>query len=280
MKLPETVAAIAENEASGDTARIYAEIRETLGIVNLIWRHLATFDGALDWAWSALRPAYRNGAVSTNADYLRGIAHLQFQSVDLVPVEALHCLGLTDATCTDIADIVASYDRSNAANLTAFNALLLRAQAGPEASSSGPSEMPINASSRNSYRKLPPILSVTDLDAPTAALVVRLNELCSTHERPIQVSIYRHLGHWPAVLSLAWAQIAPLAANGQLERCSQLIARLAQDKASLLAATMQPMERHPVAEKALAQFLERIGLSRMIAITAVHAQSLGLSDSS
>lgn len=52
--------AITETAATGETAVIFADIREVLGVdvVDLIWRHLATIDGALPWAWSALRPLH------------------------------------------------------------------------------------------------------------------------------------------------------------------------------------------------------------------------------
>jgi len=50
------VAAIGEKAAIGETAEIFADIRSTLDVevVNLIWRHLATFPGALQWVWASL----------------------------------------------------------------------------------------------------------------------------------------------------------------------------------------------------------------------------------
>ena len=43
------VSAISEDEATGETAEIFCDIRTTLGngVVNLIWRHIATIEGAL-----------------------------------------------------------------------------------------------------------------------------------------------------------------------------------------------------------------------------------------
>ena len=40
--------AIAEASAAGETADLFADIRATVGVrvVNLVWRHLATPDGA------------------------------------------------------------------------------------------------------------------------------------------------------------------------------------------------------------------------------------------
>ena len=55
--------AVAEAEATGETAALFADIRATVGVrvVNLVWRHLATMDGALPWAWGAVKPLYLAG---------------------------------------------------------------------------------------------------------------------------------------------------------------------------------------------------------------------------
>jgi hypothetical protein len=39
-------------------------------VVNLIWRHLATMPGALEWTWGELKPLYR-GAALAHADDVR-----------------------------------------------------------------------------------------------------------------------------------------------------------------------------------------------------------------
>jgi hypothetical protein len=55
--------AIAEPAATGETAALFADIRATIGVrvVNLVWRHLATLNGALPWAWQAVKPLYVRG---------------------------------------------------------------------------------------------------------------------------------------------------------------------------------------------------------------------------
>ena len=55
--------ATAEVSAAGETAELFADIRATVGVrvVNLVWRHLATLDGALPWAWRAVKPLYLQG---------------------------------------------------------------------------------------------------------------------------------------------------------------------------------------------------------------------------
>ncbi len=67
------VPSIREDQAEGDIAALYGDIRATLGVpvVNLIWRHLATFPNGLAWAWHAVRPQYRSGAVQAESRALR-----------------------------------------------------------------------------------------------------------------------------------------------------------------------------------------------------------------
>jgi hypothetical protein len=67
--MSDPVPAITEAEATGETAQIYADIRRVygVGVVNLVWRHLATFPGALPWAWETVRPLYADGTIRREA---------------------------------------------------------------------------------------------------------------------------------------------------------------------------------------------------------------------
>lgn len=284
MTAPEAVPAVAEHDARDDTARIYAEIHATVGIVNLIWRHLATIDGALPWAWSVLGPAYANGAVGECADRLRTATQSLLPMTLPLPNEVLRCVGLDETDRRAIAAIVGSYDCGNASNLVAATALLSVGGAGRKSGESPAQRADTELKTRTRQPTpgapadlpvLAPILTLEDLDGKTAALVMRLNGLCSTHDAPILVSIYRHLGHWPPFLALAWMQLSPLAQDGRLSACAARIDNLAAEQARLLASTLPATLGHPEGERALARFLERIGLHRMVAVTALHAGLLG-----
>ena len=52
------VPSIAEVDATGEIAELYADIRESLGMpfVNLVWRNLASVPGGLKWAWTTSSP--------------------------------------------------------------------------------------------------------------------------------------------------------------------------------------------------------------------------------
>ena len=70
--------AVVEAAATGQTADLFADIRATVGVrvVNLVWRHLATIEGALPWSWSAVKPLYvrgiADGAVLRFRDGMQG----------------------------------------------------------------------------------------------------------------------------------------------------------------------------------------------------------------
>ena len=284
MTTPEAVPAIAEQDARDDIARIYAEIRATVGIVNLIWRHMATIEGALPWAWSVLGPAYASGAVGECADRLRNATQSLLPVTTPLPNEVLRCVGLDETDRQSIAAIVGSYDRGNASNLVATTALLnvgnARQQAGEVPAKRADTDVGtrIRQPAPGTPTDLPvlaPILTLADLDEKTATLVMRLNGLCSTHDTPILVSIYRHLGHWPAFLTLAWMQLSPLAQDGRLSACAARVDHLAAEQAGRLASTLPAGIGHPEGERALARFLQRIGLHRMVAVTALHSALLG-----
>src|SRR6185436_2132253 len=58
------LAELAERDATGGKAAIYAELKRLGGVpmVALIFRHLATRSGVLEWAWEAIGPAWRTGS--------------------------------------------------------------------------------------------------------------------------------------------------------------------------------------------------------------------------
>ena len=114
--------AIAEASATGETADLFADIRATVGVrvVNLVWRHLATLDGALPWAWRAVKPLYLAGHARRAARRFR----------ETMAVPKLGSLAGDEPASVDA--VLASYDHSNTINLFALGALVawLRGEAG------------------------------------------------------------------------------------------------------------------------------------------------------
>jgi len=73
MSTADPIPALREQDATGEVAEIFADLRATLGVpfVNLIRRHLATMPGMLDWAWAVVKPLHGTGLLPGLAQGLR-----------------------------------------------------------------------------------------------------------------------------------------------------------------------------------------------------------------
>ena len=98
----------------GRVAELFADIRATIGVrvVNLVWRHLATMEDALPWAWAAVKPLYVEGIVDA--------AVVRFRQDMAVP----RLLSLAGPQPVGVDAVLASYDHSNTINLFALGALV------------------------------------------------------------------------------------------------------------------------------------------------------------
>lgn len=267
MSAGDPVAAITEADASGDIATLYADIRATLGVgvVNLIWRHLATIDGALPWAWGAVRPLYAEGIIEAEAERLR--ERMRLLDLPRVPSEVLASVGIDATALGGVKTVLATYDRSNTMNLLALSALL--------ASLDGNVASGVQVAAGRAggaEAAMPKLLTEADVAPETWALVLRLNMLGERDEGRVLASMYRHLAHWPGVLSLAWTMLSPADADGSLSgaiadnlatakaRARALASRL---KASS-AADLPPAER-AAARKAITLFVDH-PIGKMVTI--------------
>ncbi|MBT3372460.1 MAG: hypothetical protein HOA08_06990 [Rhodospirillaceae bacterium] len=206
------VPAISEADATGEVAALYADIRATLGVpvVNLIWRHLAMFPGALPWAWEALKPLYADDTIAAQAAALR--AELQVPALAGLSGPTLAAAGLSPDDLSRITMILRSYERSNAMNMVALCALSARLKG--QAPTAGEAAAALRAEAAIGG-EMPPLLTLDAMAAPVRSLVEDLNRIGGRDE--ILASMYRHLANWPVYLALVHALIAPYAAEDRLE---------------------------------------------------------------
>ena len=117
------VSAISEDEATGETAEIFSDIRATLGngVVNLIWRHIATIEGALPWVWQALKPLYVSDVLKNEAGFV--CENIRLPEVSAFPSAVLNAVNVLDQDRLVIQKILDSYNKGNAFNLLALSAL-------------------------------------------------------------------------------------------------------------------------------------------------------------
>jgi len=225
---------VAEAEATGETADLFADIRATVGVrvVNLVWRHLATLDGALPWAWGVVKPLYSSGAADAAA--------VGFRKTMILPD-----LGsLAGAQPASVDAVLASYDHSNTTNLFALGALVawLRGEAAAEGTPEQGPRLPAPDVT------LPKLASEADVSCETWQRVLRLNHFGDRPQPLILASMYRHLAHAPAFLQRIETALAPVQADGSLDRAIATNRAAALERARALARIISA-ERPALADK-------------------------------
>ncbi|HLM13825.1 MAG TPA: hypothetical protein VK362_15645 [Reyranella sp.] len=245
--------AIAEASAAGETADLFADIRATVGVrvVNLVWRHLATLDGALPWAWRAVKPLY-----------LQGMADRAV--VDFRHDMSLPKLGsLAGPEPASVDAVLASYDHSNTVNLFALGALAARLR-GDVASEGTLEEGPrLPAPDVD----LPPLASEADVSPETWQRVLRLNRFGDRPEPVILASMYRHLAHAPDFLRRLEAALMPAQADGSLDQAILANRRSAYQRARVLGraiAADRPAQSEQI-EASVSAFVEH-AIGKMVTI--------------
>lgn len=207
----DALAVVSERDARGEIAHIYADIRATMGlpVVNLVWRHFATLDGGLRYAWQTLRPLYMSGAAEQAGARL--VAALALPRLPAVPQAVLAGAGVDAGEQAVVSAILDSYNRGNALNLCALSALLATPVAAPDlAAAAAVPDLPRPAV------PIPPMPELDDMASPVRALVWQVNTLGQPEGDRILASAWKHLSPWPGYLSLCWALLAPLQRDGRL----------------------------------------------------------------
>ena len=166
------VTAVDEASASGQTAAIFADIRETMGIplVTSIWRGLAGMGDSLSQAWYLAKPIYASGLPEHALSRVVARASLPFPE-PLAPTQ-LACAGVGEADVEEILAILAAYNRSNGMNLVALAALITPPAAGTAARALPPTA-PV-------WPPLRPLIPREAIDVNTWTMVRHVNAFGAT----------------------------------------------------------------------------------------------------
>jgi hypothetical protein len=232
--MAESVPSILESEARGEIAEIYADIRKVLGsgVVNLIWRNLATMPGALQWTWSTVRPLYLGDAPRHAEAVRRTIALPDWPGFS---TDTLFAAGVDDAERALIRAVLDSYQHTNALALVVLSALLAHFEPRPAESVSAADRAPAPSAAR--IPELPPLDA---LDPEVAALVGELNGFGEDTEPQLIASMYRHLAYWPSYLALVRTMLVPLQHQRRLDELTRSTRALGHAHGAVLAAQLKP----------------------------------------
>ena len=263
--MAESVPSVLEADARGEIADIYADIRKVLGtsVVNLIWRHLATMPGALEWAWSTVRPLYLGDAPLHAEAVRRTIALPDWPGFS---ADTLLAAGIDETEQALIGSVLDSYQHTNALALVVLSALLAHYEPRPADAAA-----PAAAAPRPVGTRIPELPPMDALDPEVAALVEELNTFGEDTEPQLIASMYRHLAYWPAYLALLRTMLAPLQRDGRLNALTQSTRVLGHAHGAMLAKQLKPSAPPHTLKDALAScrlFVEH-PIARMTGLCAL-----------
>ena len=200
-------------DADPATLRVYRNLMTAAGSGSpaLIFRHMATYPGLLDWIWAAVGDDVESGWPGTAVWQIvtgQGAVSLPAFSGD-----ELADAGLDTAARTTVGHMLTSYNRMNPVNLIAVGAAraliageALRAPAVPfsEAPSTPPAPPP----------DLPRPLKLAGLDADLQAAIAGICRTIPKAEiagAPVDVTptMYLHFAHWPRFMHLVAGRLDP-----------------------------------------------------------------------
>lgn len=188
-----TLPEVAEVDASDDIAALYETIRVDTGsrLVNYVWRHLATIDGAAPWLWE-----------TTRSNDHRPLAAFLGSTADASAfgVAAATRPSARIAMCPTAREIVAVYNVNNIGNLSRAMMLLesLRrppGEAEAAAHRGGPQAEPTKAGA-----ELPPLPRFSDLAEEDLAAIAVVSEAGPAADSGIVPSLWRHIAIEPGLI--------------------------------------------------------------------------------
>ena len=258
---------ISEAAADPATRAIYAEIKAASGtpLVNLVYRHFATLDGMLPWAWTTIRDGLTVDALVKSAARLPALSGLPG-----LPDSAFVSIGVSPDALKTLRILIDDYNRTNAFNLVAMSALehILERHRGDD----------IRVSPSHPIRPIagtgaaPAILSFDDLSDETSELVLALNRICDSENPRCLATMYRQFANWPSLLALTLGYLRGLEQGGVLAAAKISVLDAGRMEARALVAEIAdrlpvapPPTDRAVAAAALSMFVTEV-IGKMIPI--------------
>lgn len=266
---------IRQEDASVAIGRIYSDIKRASGtpLVNLIYRHLATIPGGLEWVWGCIRMNWGYDGL------LRAAAAMPTADVTItLPASLWRIAGLSDSDLTEIRSLVAQYNLTNAANILGITALAHVAR-NPACCSNDimldwtgvPTEPPIAPSAS--------IPKLDGLPPDIGSLLYFVNGLGEEAQPTMVASLFRQLTQWPSSLAVAAALLTPLAQSGELTRLRQKTIRAAERIAGELISNPRvgfpppPQETREATLRALDLFRTTL-IAKLLPVGQILSQAL------
>ncbi|MDP7391892.1 MAG: hypothetical protein QGH07_08625 [Alphaproteobacteria bacterium] len=230
------ISEVLEKDATGEIARIYAEIRRLWGVSNVttIVRHVASVPGVLEWYWSIIGPANACGDFQETA--LGMVDTLATEPLQPLPDLALRAMGVDASAKAQIQDVYGAYDRNNRPNLLFVSILqrLLRSATGK----SKYEPQRTNWALPETTRPLVRMVQADEMPPETLALAQAVGSWGFPEGSAFLPGVYRHLANWPAYLAHVGALMWPYLETGEILRAGTSIVAAADAVADELVSRL------------------------------------------
>ena len=225
---------VSESEAKGETAQIFAELKETLGIphVSMAFRILASYPRFFSLFWKCARPMLETGEFFSAADEIRTQGYNQVKSG--FPVPDLHAklteLEFTERAQEEVQDVVDLYEYVNPVLLLVMAALAdgFEHPEGEVKHGNLPAHHP-------SHPARPILVDERLAPDPTRKLYDDIKQTMGT---PYLNTSYITFGRWPDFLREYWSSLKPMIGSPAYEQHRATLRKFALSAANDLPETI------------------------------------------
>ena len=195
---------IKEEDAEGNVAYIYSDLRKSLNIevVNTIWRYLATIDGGLEWVWSSSKKLYMSGKLETVKPHIE--ESIQFQNFPQIPDNILKSIGIYREEKLQIIKTIEKYNVGNSKNLIGLSSFLRAYDPKIFLKDNILLKSKITQNDVSNSISKETFETINSL----SAMFINTNKYI-----PFPPGLYVELSKWPSFLSLIWGMFAGLEKN-------------------------------------------------------------------
>ena len=206
---------VSESEAQGEIARIYAELKETLGIphVSMAFRILAAFPRFFPLFWKCAQPLLQTGEFFSAADEIRVRGYNQMKAGFNVPDLAAKLVEFefTPRAQEEIRDVVDLYEYVNPVLLLVV-AALSEGFDHPDAAAPKHGILPVQ---HLRHPSRPILVDERLAPEPTRRLYEDIKQTMGT---PYLNTSYITFGRWPDFLKEYWSTLKPTIGSEAYER--------------------------------------------------------------
>lgn len=247
------LAEVSTESASGEIARIYAEIRRLSAgpLVALIYRHLASQPGALTALWRSVGPLLDSGELQQ-----RAWAAARAAWTGPVPAMGDALRALEGDSLARAVDVIEAYNRANPVN---YMIICMLQVAGPATTPATTAPQAAPWSPPAAIGAIAAIPSMDSLPAEVRAVVDSFAKADAPGALLLVPTLYRHVSHWPGLLALVAREVQPRLAQGVFTPAIQAFERGIREAAAQVVARHAFVVDPLLATPALRAVFERFG---------------------